>query len=105
MATITFPFAEYGDGSVRVEVDLNDANRRVSKARCVNNSAYDAAFTVLSKGAVVYTKVAPAGATTEQNVAGWTLPQQPDYWNSITGQYEPDGIDMGGYTVQARWPA
>lgn len=105
MATITIPFAEFGEGAVRVEFDLNDANRRVSRGRCINNSAYDAAFTVLSNGTVVYQAVAPAGRTTEQNIAGWTLPQQPDYFNSDTGQYEPDGIDMGGYVMQTRWPA
>lgn len=94
MATQTFPFAEFGDGLVRVEIDVNDANWRPSKVRCINNSASPAVARVLNGGTEVFTATAPAGATTSWNISGVQLG-----WDATNG-----GLMMGSYVLQARWP-
>lgn len=95
MATQTFPFAEFGDGTVRVEIDVNDANWRPSRVRCINNSAQPAAAQVLDNGVEVFTAAAPAGQTSTWNISGVQLG-----WDTVDG-----GLQMGPYVLQARWPA
>lgn len=95
MATQTFQFASFGDSAVTVEIDVNDANWRVARVRCINNSARAAAARVLLNGSEVWNGTAPAGQTTLWNVGAVQLG-----WNATDG-----GLVMGGYEVQARWPA
>lgn len=95
MATQTFQFAEFSGGSVRVEIDVNDANWRPSRVRCINNSAQPAAASLLNNGVEVFTATAPAGATTSWNITGVQLG-----WDTVDG-----GLQMGPYVLQARWPA
>lgn len=95
MATQTFPFAAFGDGSVRVELDVNDANWRPSRVRCINNSAAAAVARILENGVEVFAATAPAGQTSTWNLSGIQLA-----WDTVNG-----GLMLGAYTVNARWPA
>jgi len=95
MATQTFQYASFGDGAVMVDFDVNDANWRVSRVRCINNSAHAAAARVLNGGAEIYNVIAPAGQTSSWNVSGIQLG-----WDVVNG-----GIVMGTYVLEARWPA
>lgn len=95
MATQTFLFAEFGDGIVRVEIDVNDANWRPSRVRCINNSGAAAVARILENGIEVFAATAPAGQTTTWNLSGIQLG-----WDTVNG-----GLMLGAYTVNARWPA
>ena len=95
MATETFPHSSFGGGIVRVEVDINTANWKAVKMRCVNDSAHAASATILEGGAPVFEASAPANATTIWNVAGVQLG-----WDSVDG-----GIMMGNFVMQAQWPS
>ena len=95
MATETFPHSSFGGGAVQVEVDINTANWKVVKMRCVNNSIYGARATILESGVPVFEASAPANATTVWNVAGVQLA-----WDSVDG-----GIVMGNFVMQAQWPS
>lgn len=95
MATQTFQHSSFGNGQVVVEIDVNDATWRVSRVRCINNSAHALAARVLEGGTEVWTGSAPAGQTTVWNVGAVQLG-----WDTTNG-----GIVMGNYVVQARWPA
>ena len=95
MATQTFQFAEFGDGIVRVELDVNDANWRPSRVRCINNSAAAAVARILENEVEVFAATAPAGQTTSWNISGIQLG-----WDTVNG-----GLMLGAYTVNARWPA
>jgi hypothetical protein len=79
---------------VRVEFDVNDANWRVSRVRCINNSPYTAKARILNNGVEVFTAVAPANATTGWNVTGVQLG-----WDAVNG-----GIMMGAYVMQVKYP-
>lgn len=94
MATQTFQFAEFGNGIVRVEIDVNDANWRPSRVRCINNSAAAAVARVLDGGSEVFFASAPGGQTTIWNISGVQLG-----WDTANG-----GLMMGNYSVYARWP-
>jgi hypothetical protein len=104
MATLTLEFASFDNGAVVVEYDINDANWRVSKVRCINNSAYVAVGRIYEAGELVFSAVAPAGETTSWNVTGVQLGWQEPYWNDITEQWEEAGIEMGDYVFNAQWP-
>jgi len=104
MATVTFQYATLGDGAVTVEYDVSNANWRVSRIRCINNSLHDAVGRIYDNGELVFTAVGPAGETTEWPVSGIQLGWQPDYWNDLTQQWEPSGIEMGTYEFSAQWP-
>lgn len=95
MATQTFPFAAFGDSAVRVEIDVNDANWRPSRVRCINNSARAAVARVLENGVEVFAATAPGGQTSTWNISGVKLG-----WDQVNG-----GLMMGSYVLQARWPA
>lgn len=69
MATQTFPFGSYGD-AVRAEIDVNDANWRPSRVRCLNTSAYPLVATVYQAGTLVLTVTAPANQTSQWNISG-----------------------------------
>jgi hypothetical protein len=73
MATQTFVHSEFGGGQVRAELDVNDANWRPSRVRCINNSAYPVAATILENGVQRFTATAPAGETTTWNISGVQL--------------------------------
>lgn len=95
MATQTFVFAEFGGGIVRVEFDVNDANWRPSRVRCINNSAAALVARVLDGATDVFAATAPAGQTSTWNISGVQLG-----WDSVNG-----GLILGNYQIQARWPA
>jgi hypothetical protein len=95
MATLTFEHSSFAGGIVRVEFDVNDANWRVSRVRCTNNSNLSAAAAILDSGVEAFTAVAPPNATTSWNVTGIQLG-----WDSVNG-----GIMMGNYVVQVKYPA
>jgi hypothetical protein len=94
VATQTFQHSSFAGGIVRVEFDVNDANWRVSRVRCINDSAYPAVARILQNGVEVFTAVAPAGQMTSWNTTGVQLG-----WDSVDG-----GIVMGGYEMLVRWP-
>ncbi|NLS77332.1 MAG: hypothetical protein GXY76_08755 [Chloroflexi bacterium] len=103
MATQTFPHSSFGDGIVRVEFDVNDANWRVSQVRCINDSPHPARARILRGAALLYDAIAPAGQTTSWNTSGVQLG-----WN--TADEDGDGIMdgglmMGDYVVHVQWPA
>jgi len=103
MATVTFQHSSFANGIVRVEFDVNDANWRVSRVRCINNSALPAAATILQSGTEVFTATAPANATTSWNTTGIQFG-----WNDsdLDGDGIVDGgLMMGDYVMSARWPA
>lgn len=104
MATVTFQYASFNDGQVIVEYDINDANWRVSKIRCINNSPHSAVGHIYQAGDLVFTANAPANQTTSWNVQGVQLAWQPPYWNDLIGDWEEAGIEMGDYELQAAWP-
>lgn len=100
MATETYQHSSFGGGAVRIEFDRNTANNRVSQVRCINNSAYAAAFRVFESGAQVYPAgggwaMAPANQTTSWNTGGITIS-----WDTVDG-----GLLMGNYSFFAGWPA
>jgi len=90
----TYLHSTFGGNAVIVEIDINDANWRVSRVRCINNSLYAAEASIYNSGVLVYEASAPPGQTTQWNIAGVQLE-----WDSING-----GIMMGNYTMNARWP-
>jgi hypothetical protein len=94
MATQTFQVASFGGGAVRVEIDINDANWRPSKVRCVNDSAHTATAMIYEGGVQRFTANALGNQTTEWNISGVQLG-----WDATNG-----GLMMGNYTMQARWP-
>lgn len=94
MATQTFPFAEFGNGIVRAEIDVNDANWRASRVRCINNSAWPVVARVLESGVEIFAATALANQTTQWNISAAQLG-----WDSVNG-----GLIMGNYVLQARWP-
>lgn len=92
MATQVFQHSDYGGGLVRVEIDVNDANWRIQRVRCINNSAYSLVARILNAGVQAWTATAPPNATTE--------------WAASAAQLGWDGgLIMGPYVVQTRWPA
>lgn len=94
MPARVFQYASFGGGQVVFEYELNDANWRVSKVRCINNSSYAARASVLENGVETFAASCPAGQTLERNVPGWTLG-----WDAVEG-----GLILGPYEFQARWP-
>lgn len=94
MATQTFQHSSFAGGLVTVEFDVNDANWRMSRVRCINNSPRAAVARILQSGVEVFTATAPANATTSWNTTGVQLG-----WDSVDG-----GIMMGVYEMQVRWP-
>jgi len=64
VATVTTVVASFADGLVRVELDFNDANRRMGKVRIINDSTEPAWFRI-TKGspAVDFSFVVAAGQT------------------------------------------
>ena len=103
MATRTVQLSSTLNNAIIAEMDINDANWRPSKIRVIN-MLQDIALviTVRELGVVVWTGTANPNATTSWNISGIQLGWQPDYWNSITQQYEPNGIDLGNYTIQTK---
>jgi len=102
--TLTFTFAEFANGLVRVEYDVRDNNWTVTQVRCINNSDFPAVGTIYELGEIVFAAVAPAHEITSWNVVGIQLGWQPDYWNDITETWEPSGIEMGDYEFCSQWP-
>lgn len=95
MATQTFLHSSFGNGQVIVEFDVNDANWRVSRVRCINNSAYAASARILQNGIEIFIATAPANQTTSWSTSGIQLG-----WDTVNG-----GIIMGLYTIQTSWPS
>lgn len=105
MATMTIHHSTMANGLCVVELDINDANWRVSKVRCVNRSNRAAAADIYQAGQLVMQVTAPDNQTTEWNINNVQLAWQPEYWNSEDQQYEPGGLDMRDYVLRTRWPA
>lgn len=95
MATRTFPFASFGDGSVYAELDVNDANWRVTRGRVVNPSAFPLKVIVYENGVAIYSAIAPAGRTTQWNLNPFRLG-----WDSVDG-----GLILGPYEFGTQYPA
>ncbi len=98
---ITKTIASFADGLVRIQVDLNESNLRLNKARGINNSAFPAHIAVLKAGILAGEATIPAGVTLERNLPAsiqLTAVPQPNP--------EDDGpISMGDIVIQCRWPA
>lgn len=105
MANTTLQYATFLDGAVQVEMDISTANWRVSQIRCINNSSFEARAFIFKAGELIFTAVAPANQTTSWNTTGVQLAWQPDYFNTITQEWEAGGIDMKDYTLQVQYPA
>ena len=103
MATLTFVHSSFS--GVTIEFDVSDANWRVSQVRCINSSPYPASARILKAGVQVFTAVAPAGQTTSWNTSGVQLGWQPDYYNTVTEQWEHDGLDMKDYELRVQYPS
>jgi len=102
MATITNTIAAFNGDQVRVEIDYNDANRRMTKGRVINNSAFPCwlRFAKLSP-AVDFSFTVDAGQTVERNLPAGLV------YNWITDVNDDMGVglSLGDITIQARWPA
>lgn len=103
MATETLQHSIFCGEAVRVEIDINDANWRVSKVRVINDSPYPLVVIISKAGTPIMEQTALANQTTEWNVSGVQLGWQPDFLDSRDGQWYPDGIDMKDYTVSVHW--
>jgi hypothetical protein len=95
MATQTFPFASFNNDAVKVELDVNDANWRPSRVRCINNSNYSLKATILESGVVKFTAIAPPNQTTSWNISGIQLG-----WDAVDG-----GLILGNYELQTQYPS
>lgn len=95
MATIWFPHSSFNNGEVVVDFSVNDANWRVSQARCINNSQYPVTAFIFKSGVQIFTATAPAGQTTTWNTSGIQLG-----WDGIDG-----GIMMMDYVIQIQYPS
>ena len=95
MATQTFPHSGFNNGLVRIEYDVNMANYRVSKVRCINGSALPARAMIYQGGTLIFTADAPANQTTAWNTTGVQL-----VWDAVDGN-----IQMGNYILATGWPA
>ena len=103
MATETLPLGSMLGGAIVAEMDRNTANNRISQIRVINNHpSLSLHIEVSELGAVIFSTTAPPNQTTSWNTTGIQIEQQPDYWNSETQQYEPDGIEMGDYVISVR---
>lgn len=102
MATQTFQFGSMLNGSVVFELDINNANWRVSQARVINNSNRNVEVLIHKAGVLVFNQIAPAGETTTWNTSGLQFDWQEDYWDSDIQEWVPGGIELFDYTVGAR---
>src|SRR3990172_8246631 len=103
MATITNIRAAFNGDAVRVELDYNDANRRMTKGRVVNNSLYPCwlRFVKLSP-AVDFSFTVLAGQTVGRNLPAGLVYQWIDDLNDET---MGNGLSLGDITIQARFTA
>ena len=103
MATITNTVAAFNGDQVRVEVDWNDANRRMTRGRVINNSPFPCwlRFTKVSPS-VDFSFVVDAGQTVERNLPAGLVYQWINDPNDLT---LGNGLSLGDITIQARWPA
>ena len=88
MATQTFFHSRIGN--CIVEIDVNDANWRISRIRATNQGTITVVGEVLKTGAQVFTAQAPPGQVTEWNVTGVQLG-----WDSVNG-----GLMMNDYELR-----
>lgn len=95
MATLTFEYAAFDSGRCRVEFDVNDANWRISRIRCINGTDYPAQGTVLEGDVVRFQEIAPANATTV-----WQVPGMQIGWDPVDG-----GLVLGNWSLRAQWPS
>ncbi len=101
MAISTIEIASFANGLVRVEVDLNESNLRLNKARGINSSEFDALILVYKSGLLQVGSFLPANDIVERNLPAsiqLTAVPQPNP--------EEDGpISMGDIQIRCRWPA
>src|SRR3990170_2223234 len=103
MATITNTIASFAGGLVRVELDFNDANRRMGKGRIINGSTEPAWFRVTKVSpAVDFSFTVPAGQTVERNLPAGLVYQWIDDPDDLT---LGTGLSLGDIVIQSRWPA
>ena len=99
MATQTFQHSSFNNGQVIVEFDINNANWRMSRVRCINNSDYQCVGRIYESGVLVFTAIAPPHQTTQWNTAGIQMGWQAPVEGEVDG-----GLDMGHYTMQVQFP-
>ena len=103
MATITNTIAAFNGDQVRVELDYNDANRRMTKGRVINNSAFPCWLRVFrASGSPDFSFTVDAGQTVERNLPAGLVYQWIDDPNDET---MGNGLSLGDITIQARFPA
>src|SRR3990167_3218426 len=100
MATITNTIAAFNGDQVRVEIDYNDANRRMTKGRVVNNSPFPCWLRVFrASGSPDFSFTVDAGQTVERNLpAGLVYQWIDDPGDDTLG----DGFSLGGIVIQKR---
>src|SRR3990172_4565725 len=103
MATITNIIAAFNGDQVRVELDYNDANRRMTKGRVINNSTEACWLRVFrASGSPDFSFTVDAGQTVERNLpAGLVYQLIDDLGDDTLGS----GLSLGDIVIQARWPA
>jgi len=105
MANVEHTFAVLGDGLIVATFTRNTGNGNITGVTVTNDSDADMFWRVLENDVERFTGTAPSNEVSTWPVAGIAFEQQPDYWNSVTEQWEPDGLDFGPWVIQARWPA
>ena len=100
MAQETMTIGNFAGGLVLAQIDFNNANGNINKARVINNSASPAHFeAVLAPPVNGWSTIgmdAPANATTENN-----LPN-----NTVKFTKDADGNwSLPGVSLFCRWPA
>jgi len=102
MAVKTYEIASFADGLVRTEIDVNDANLRVTTARIINNSDKSAVIDVYKAGVLAVSQVVSGGQTISKNLPA-----------SIKFAYDagdpdwgiPPAIYMADISIFTRWPS
>jgi len=103
MAIITREMGSFAGGSVIAQIDFNDANGNLTKARIINNSAsaahFEAHLDPPVNGTSVWVMEGLANVTTVQN-----LPANTVKMTSVTQDGETDW-SLIGVSLFCRWPA
>lgn len=103
MAVVTIGIASFAGGLVTAQVDFNDANGNMVRARIINNSAspahFDAVLDPPVNGWSLVGMDAPANQTTVQ-----TLPNNTIKMTEVTEDGETNW-SLIGVSLFCRWPA
>ena len=103
MATITNIIASFAGGLVQVELDYNDANRRMARGRIINDSAEPAWFRITKVSPPVdFSFTVNAGESVERNLPAGLVYRWIDDPDDLT---LGTGLSLGDIVIQSRWPA